>query len=130
MQHHLMTHRHAVADGEGRPWISMQHRAVLYVASASNHNRIIPIASDHGMEPDTRIHPNHNVPNHRRCRCHPGTLPERRSKRRFSLEVETCLLYTSDAADEEDSVDLGGRRIIKKKKNNRENNKGKKTQIK
>eukprot|EP00656_Telonema_subtile_P011704 TRINITY_DN15812_c0_g1_i2.p1 TRINITY_DN15812_c0_g1~~TRINITY_DN15812_c0_g1_i2.p1 ORF type:complete len:121 (+),score=19.92 TRINITY_DN15812_c0_g1_i2:28-390(+) len=29
----------------------------------------------------------------------------------------TCLLYTSDAADEEDSVDLGGRRIIQKKKN-------------
>eukprot|EP00656_Telonema_subtile_P005819 TRINITY_DN1265_c0_g2_i3.p1 TRINITY_DN1265_c0_g2~~TRINITY_DN1265_c0_g2_i3.p1 ORF type:complete len:102 (+),score=10.57 TRINITY_DN1265_c0_g2_i3:3-308(+) len=27
-----------------------------------------------------------------------------------------CLLYTSDAADEEDSVDLGGRRRIKKKK--------------
>src|SRR5674536_122546 len=27
-----------------------------------------------------------------------------------------CLLYTSDAADEEDSVDLGGRRIITKKK--------------
>ena len=27
-----------------------------------------------------------------------------------------CLLYTSDAADEEDSVDLGSRRIIKKKK--------------
>ena len=27
-----------------------------------------------------------------------------------------CLLYTSDAADEEDSVDLCGRRIIKKKK--------------
>ena len=26
-----------------------------------------------------------------------------------------CLLYTSDAADEEDSVDLGGPRIIKKK---------------
>ena len=26
-----------------------------------------------------------------------------------------CLLYTSDAADEEDSVYLGGRRIIKKK---------------
>src|SRR5674536_400237 len=30
--------------------------------------------------------------------------------------LKTCLLYTSDAADEEDSVDLGGRRIIKKKK--------------
>eukprot|EP00658_Telonema_sp_P-2_P030841 TRINITY_DN23219_c0_g1_i1.p1 TRINITY_DN23219_c0_g1~~TRINITY_DN23219_c0_g1_i1.p1 ORF type:complete len:169 (-),score=24.81 TRINITY_DN23219_c0_g1_i1:2-508(-) len=32
-------------------------------------------------------------------------------------QANTCLLYTSDAADEEDSVDLGGRRIIKKKKN-------------
>src|SRR5665648_1289889 len=31
-------------------------------------------------------------------------------------QVRPCLLYTSDAADEEDSVDLGGRRIIKKKK--------------
>ena len=30
----------------------------------------------------------------------------------------SCLLYTSDAADERSSVDLGGRRIIKKKKNN------------
>ena len=29
---------------------------------------------------------------------------------------QTCLLYTSDAADERSSVDLGGRRIIKKKK--------------
>eukprot|EP00658_Telonema_sp_P-2_P026822 TRINITY_DN20861_c0_g1_i1.p1 TRINITY_DN20861_c0_g1~~TRINITY_DN20861_c0_g1_i1.p1 ORF type:complete len:203 (+),score=57.90 TRINITY_DN20861_c0_g1_i1:86-610(+) len=37
----------------------------------------------------------------------------------FPLLPYTCLLYTSDAADEEDSVDLGGRRIIKKKKNNR-----------
>eukprot|EP00658_Telonema_sp_P-2_P040578 TRINITY_DN29010_c0_g1_i2.p2 TRINITY_DN29010_c0_g1~~TRINITY_DN29010_c0_g1_i2.p2 ORF type:complete len:216 (-),score=69.41 TRINITY_DN29010_c0_g1_i2:21-668(-) len=27
-----------------------------------------------------------------------------------------CLLYTSDAADEEDSVDLGGRRLLKRKK--------------
>ena len=33
-----------------------------------------------------------------------------------------CLLYTSDAADERSSVDLGGRRIIKKqtKKNIKE----------
>ena len=29
--------------------------------------------------------------------------------------VNGCLLYTSDAADERSSVDLGGRRIIKKK---------------
>ena len=32
------------------------------------------------------------------------------------LQRMTCLLYTSDAADERSSVDLGGRRIIKKKK--------------
>ena len=31
------------------------------------------------------------------------------------LAVTACLLYTSDAADERSSVDLGGRRIIKKK---------------
>src|SRR5678815_2336266 len=30
--------------------------------------------------------------------------------------VNGCLLYTSDAADERSSVDLGGRRIIKKKR--------------
>ena len=30
-------------------------------------------------------------------------------------QLEACLLYTSDAADERSSVDLGGRRIIKKK---------------
>ena len=29
--------------------------------------------------------------------------------------LDLCLLYTSDAADERSSVDLGGRRIIKKK---------------
>ena len=34
-------------------------------------------------------------------------------------ELRDCLLYTSDAADERSSVDLGGRRIIKKKKNRR-----------
>ena len=38
----------------------------------------------------------------------------------FSLTItplfDTCLLYTSDAADEEDSVDIGGRRNTKKKK--------------
>ena len=32
-------------------------------------------------------------------------------------QMKSCLLYTSDAADERSSVDLGGRRIIKKKNN-------------
>ena len=33
----------------------------------------------------------------------------------WSGKTVFCLLYTSDAADERSSVDLGGRRIIKKK---------------
>ena len=36
---------------------------------------------------------------------------------RPSRRISICLLYTSDAADERSSVDLGGRRIIKKKTN-------------
>eukprot|EP00831_Metopus_contortus_P075706 TRINITY_DN6951_c0_g1_i1.p2 TRINITY_DN6951_c0_g1~~TRINITY_DN6951_c0_g1_i1.p2 ORF type:complete len:132 (+),score=35.29 TRINITY_DN6951_c0_g1_i1:62-457(+) len=32
----------------------------------------------------------------------------------------TCLLYTSDAADDTPCVDLGGRRIIKKKNKNKQ----------
>eukprot|EP00656_Telonema_subtile_P016369 TRINITY_DN18639_c0_g1_i1.p1 TRINITY_DN18639_c0_g1~~TRINITY_DN18639_c0_g1_i1.p1 ORF type:complete len:243 (-),score=23.03 TRINITY_DN18639_c0_g1_i1:74-802(-) len=34
----------------------------------------------------------------------------------LSAPPPACLLYTSDAADEEDSVDLGGPRLIQKKK--------------
>ena len=34
----------------------------------------------------------------------------------IDAQQKVCLLYTSDAADERSSVDLGGRRIIKKKK--------------
>mgnify|MGYP003381524256 CR=1 FL=1 len=34
-------------------------------------------------------------------------------------QFKACLLYTSDAADERSSVDLGGRRIIKKKNTRR-----------
>ena len=39
-------------------------------------------------------------------------------KSQIKNKEKACLLYTSDAADERSSVDLGGRRIIKKKKNN------------
>ena len=37
--------------------------------------------------------------------------------KKFYKMMKSCLLYTSDAADEEDSVDLGGRSNIKKKTN-------------
>ena len=41
-------------------------------------------------------------------------------KRFFGAARNVCLLYTSDAADERSSVDLGGRRLFKKK--NKEKN--------
>ena len=42
---------------------------------------------------------------------HPSVAEDEDAVTRF----RRCLLYTSDAADERSSVDLGGRRIIKKK---------------
>ena len=39
-----------------------------------------------------------------------------------TVRIDACLLYTSDAADERSSVDLGGRRMIKKKKKKEKNN--------
>ena len=41
---------------------------------------------------------------------------ESAAERQDKEQRGVCLLYTSDAADERSSVDLGGRRIIKKKK--------------
>ena len=49
---------------------------------------------------------------------------------RYIEEIDrTCLLYTSDAADEEDSVDLGGCRILKKKKKKKTKKKQKNKEI-
>src|SRR5678816_1417412 len=42
-------------------------------------------------------------------------VASRRPHYLVTANVDFCLLYTSDAADERSSVDLGGRRIIKKK---------------
>ena len=53
------------------------------------------------------------------CECVSRHLKQEKKVKIGKLKVLSqlyiCLLYTSDAADEEDSVDLGGRRIIKKK---------------
>ena len=67
-----------------------------------------------------------------RCRCPPVAVaaPPIQTRQLFGCYIAgkkesslqsthcsyPCLLYTSDAADERSSVDLGGRRIIKKKK--------------
>ena len=41
--------------------------------------------------------------------------PNCRKPAHIGSQPQSCLLYTSDAAAERSSVDLGGRRIIKKK---------------
>src|SRR5665811_2023692 len=49
--------------------------------------------------------------------CHRDRVEaEARGNTRGQHPLGTCLLYTSDAADDLTRVDLGGRRIIKKKK--------------
>ena len=47
-----------------------------------------------------------------------GAFLDFQDRLRELAAANTCLLYTSDAADDLLCVDLGGRRIIKKKKNN------------
>ena len=49
--------------------------------------------------------------------CRKSVFSDERAKRLFTKEgktIDICLLYTSDAADDMQCVDLGGRRIIKK----------------
>eukprot|EP00658_Telonema_sp_P-2_P047185 TRINITY_DN35739_c0_g1_i1.p1 TRINITY_DN35739_c0_g1~~TRINITY_DN35739_c0_g1_i1.p1 ORF type:complete len:142 (+),score=33.79 TRINITY_DN35739_c0_g1_i1:48-473(+) len=69
------------------------------------------------------LHPYHSYPWFRHLmmigtKVTPPLLrrPRRHQTPSLAALLQDCLLYTSDAADEEDSVDLGGRRIIKKKK--------------
>ena len=45
----------------------------------------------------------------------PTCAPTNDNLMELIVMIDACLLYTSDAADERSSVDLGGRRIIKKK---------------
>ena len=59
----------------------------------------------------------HGVGGGKAARAAAGVFLQRIDMRgRIGAKEIACLLYTSDAADERSSVDLGGRRIIKKKK--------------
>ena len=52
---------------------------------------------------------------HSHLRPPEAVLPSHRPLSTHATPGKYCLLYTSDAADERSSVDLGGRRIIKQK---------------
>src|SRR5664279_5987810 len=73
-------------------------------ASAATRQRILQAAEEIGYRPDARA----RLLRRNRSRLIGVTFGVQHA-------FHGCLLYTSDAADEEDSVDLGGRRIIKKK---------------
>eukprot|EP00825_Cyclidium_porcatum_P026011 TRINITY_DN28108_c0_g1_i2.p1 TRINITY_DN28108_c0_g1~~TRINITY_DN28108_c0_g1_i2.p1 ORF type:complete len:138 (+),score=3.13 TRINITY_DN28108_c0_g1_i2:75-488(+) len=57
--------------------------------------------------------------------CFPVSIKRTTYQMSFSINHRTCLLYTSDAADDMQCVDLGGRRINKKKKTKQERGQGK-----
>ena len=59
-----------------------------------------------------------NAHSHAFQRAIAGLTERRGAGAQASDDFWSCLLYTSDAADDLLCVDLGGRRIIKKKKNN------------
>ena len=61
-----------------------------------------------------RARAGHGLPDPGRFRSD-GDVPGNRHGDPGLRHGRPCLLYTSDAADERSSVDLGGRRIIKKK---------------
>eukprot|EP00656_Telonema_subtile_P022640 TRINITY_DN23845_c0_g1_i2.p2 TRINITY_DN23845_c0_g1~~TRINITY_DN23845_c0_g1_i2.p2 ORF type:complete len:111 (-),score=23.34 TRINITY_DN23845_c0_g1_i2:26-358(-) len=50
------------------------------------------------------------------CQMVAPQIEELSEKYAAEADILNCLLYTSDAADEEDSGDLGGRRLFRKKK--------------
>ena len=55
-----------------------------------------------------------------RLKSRPLGMPDASNFEVVSVTLpDPCLLYTSDAADERSSVDLGGRRIIKKQNRER-----------
>ena len=60
--------------------------------------------------------------------CHLAHAQKITAQPREVIKSLPCLLYTSDAADERSSVDLGGRRIIKKNKKQKKNTQTKKKQ--
>ena len=81
------------------PALAISLQATVFVIAANLVNRARPDVERLDPAPPTSSYPS----------SHTGAS--------FALYL-TCLLYTSDAADERSSVDLGGRRIIKKKNTN------------
>eukprot|EP00658_Telonema_sp_P-2_P008125 TRINITY_DN13044_c0_g1_i9.p1 TRINITY_DN13044_c0_g1~~TRINITY_DN13044_c0_g1_i9.p1 ORF type:complete len:156 (-),score=45.12 TRINITY_DN13044_c0_g1_i9:7-474(-) len=94
---------------EGPLFVVSRSRAPFYRIVVLNrqtlHNLVEDVSTDFQMEKNGPYLMYANA----KGETHGLWFPEEAS-------LETCLLYTSDAADEEDSGDLGGSRNMKKKK--------------
>eukprot|EP00658_Telonema_sp_P-2_P033654 TRINITY_DN24657_c0_g2_i1.p1 TRINITY_DN24657_c0_g2~~TRINITY_DN24657_c0_g2_i1.p1 ORF type:complete len:124 (-),score=15.76 TRINITY_DN24657_c0_g2_i1:37-408(-) len=97
------------------------------VTSKDSYDSLLDSHSDSSKSSQRSVSKGRREQNQQRHRQRAVARKERETRMRQFWEHEDravigrthnqiCLLYTSDAADEEDSVDLGGRRIIKKKK--------------
>src|SRR5674536_84841 len=94
-----------VATGTVTGVCKQRHRHQEFLAFLKHVARAYPDTGD-----GTRIHlAMDNYATHKRPEVRDWLAANPRFQAHFT---PTCLLYTSDAADEEDSVDLGGRRII------------------
>src|SRR5665811_59249 len=102
-----------------RPGDDVAELAQLHLAQSLTRHGLqdgVPVAD--------RVHRGGHFSEHRgRCGMLPSPQTRRRRASRLRVPacadaslptVGTCLLYTSDAADDLTRVDLGGRRIIKK----------------
>src|SRR5678810_1483496 len=97
--------------------------AIPYKRKGTGTYGRILVRCDHWIHNHIQVH--HTVTSslrlkrctHHACCCYILAIPYKRKGTGTygRILVRCCLLYTSDAADERSSVDLGGRRIIKKK---------------
>eukprot|EP00658_Telonema_sp_P-2_P035411 TRINITY_DN25753_c0_g1_i1.p1 TRINITY_DN25753_c0_g1~~TRINITY_DN25753_c0_g1_i1.p1 ORF type:complete len:468 (-),score=155.42 TRINITY_DN25753_c0_g1_i1:32-1435(-) len=100
------------SEQEGRTAVFSEHKSIVQMfEEARSQQEMEAFRKQHAEEERVRLA--HEAKEAARKKQAAALDLQHRAQRDA---METCLLYTSDAADEEDSVDLGGRRIIKKKK--------------
>src|SRR5664279_6158855 len=110
-------HRHADCAGRAEGGLLAPPGAHVAQHQRWPHHRLcdggLNYQIEHHLFPYRRItrYLNINISTSTRSGCAPATVPLPTGRALPGLTPWGCLLYTSDAADEEDSVDLGGRRI-------------------
>src|SRR5674536_24119 len=92
-------------------WTCRLHKPCSQMGSACEPSWFQTINQECFLCPYDRLHGKSCSAQNRRNNPLCRTGQKRKNPCRSAYRYCSCLLYTSDAADEEDSVDLGGRRI-------------------